>query len=223
MNKSKKSRMKDKKMTQQDVSLIHKESGYQGFFSINQYAIQHALFNGEKSRVIIRECLERGHAVGVLAYDPWQDKVILLEQFRIGAYVNISSGNNVVNSDTPWLLEIIAGMVEVGESQEDVAHREAIEEAGCTILDLEPIGDFYSSSGGCSETIQLYCGCVNSEGVEGIHGVEEEGEDIRVMVVSFETVVQWLKEGRLNNASTMISMQWLMLNYDRIRKQWLKD
>jgi len=111
-------------------------------------------------------------------------------------------------------------MVEPGESQQDVAHREALEEAGCTILMMEPIGDFYSSSGGCSETIQLYCGCVNSEGVGGIHGVEEEGEDIRVKVLDFDTAVEWLEAGRLNNASTMISMQWLMLNHDRIKQQW---
>ncbi len=101
-----------------------------------------------------------------------------------------------------------------------MAHREAFEEAGCSLLALEPIGDFYSSPGGTSETTQLYCACVKSEGVGGVHGLEEEGEDIRVSVVSFEKAVQWLKEGRLNNASAIISMQWLMLNRNEIKEKW---
>ena len=212
--------MKINKFTQTDVSLIHQESGYKGFFSIKQYAVQHRQFSGGQSRVLIRECFERGHAVGVLAYDPWRDNIVFLEQFRIGAYVNIMTGNAAVDHDSPWLLEIIAGIVEPGETQEEVAYREALEEAGCSILAMEAIGDFYSSPGGSSETIQLYCACVNSDGIGGIHGLEEEGEDIRVIVVPYNEAVQWLKEGRLNNSSTMISMQWLMLNRDKLIAQW---
>ncbi len=141
----------------------------------------------------MRECLERGHAVGVLAYDPWLDNIILLEQFRIGAYVNIASKNIIADTNTPWLYEIIAVIVEAGESHEDVAYREAIEEADCTLLHLKFIAGFYSSPGGNSETTKLFCACVNSKDVDGIYGLEEEGEDIRVMVVSFEKAVQWLK------------------------------
>lgn len=209
-----------KQLNFSDVTLIHKETGYKGFFTINQYALQHTQFNGEQTRVLMRECFERGHAVGVLAYDPWQDKIILLEQFRIGAYVNSCSQDYDESKQSPWLLEIIAGIVEQGEASEDVAHREAFEEAGCTLLALEPIGDFYSSPGGTSETTQLYCACVRSDGIGGVHGLEEEGEDIRVIVLSFEKAVQWLKEGRLNNASAMISMQWLMLNKNAIKEKW---
>lgn len=212
--------MKMKKFTQQDVSLIHNKTGYDGFFSIKQYAVQHALFKGGKSKVIVRECLERGHAVGILAYDPWLDNIILLEQFRIGAYVNIHSADTSADVNSPWLLEIIAGIVETGESHEEVAHREALEEAGCRLLHLEPIGDFYSSPGGSSETTKLYCACVHSDDVAGVYGLEEEGEDIQVMVVPFDKAVQWLKEGRLNNASTIISIQWLMMNRDEIKQLW---
>lgn len=207
------------KLNRSDVSLISKESGYNGFFKINRYTLKHKKFNGDETRPLIRECFERGHAVGVLAYDPWLDTVVFLEQFRIGAYVNEETDNE----QSPWLLEVIAGIVEPGETQEDVAHREAFEEAGCTLLTLEPIGDFYCSPGGTSETTQLYCGCVRSEGIEGIHGLEEEGEDIRVMVVSFDKAVRWLKMGRLNNASALISMQWLMLNRQDLRQKWQQE
>jgi len=210
-----------KKLNYQDVNIIQKKSSHNGFFTLNQYTLQHALFNGGQTRELTRECFERGHAVGVLAYDPRQDAIVLLEQFRIGAYIYISDQDKQsARSQSPWLLEIIAGIVEPGESQIDVAHREAGEEAGLTLLALEAIGDFYSSPGGTSETIQLYCACVNSSGVGGIHGLEEEGEDIQVRVVSFDDAVQLLENGKLNNASAMIAMQWLMLNRDQLRDKW---
>ena len=208
-----------KKLDYSDVDIITKKSTHSGFFSINQYSLQHRKFDGEKTRELSRECFERGHAVGVLAYDPWQDNIVLLEQFRIGAYI-YQLEKPEVNRQSPWLLEIIAGIVEPGESQIDVAHREAKEEAGLQLLALEPIGDFYSSPGGSSETTQLYCACVNSNGVGGIHGIEEEGEDIRVIVVPFHDAVQLLNNGQLNNASAMIAMQWLMLNRNELQMKW---
>ena len=241
-----------KKLNYSDVDIIQKKSGYQGFFTINEYTLQHRKFDGDTTRELTRECFERGHAVGVLAYDPWQDNIVLLEQFRIGAYVHqrdllLEEGHyedsalqieraGVEPSDVktpdvktsgikkrgPWLLEIIAGIVEPGESQIEVAHREAEEEAGLKLLALEAIGDFYPSPGGTSETIQLYCACVKSDGAGGIHGVEEEGEDIRVIVVPFNDAVQLLKDGKLNNASAMIAMQWLMLNRNELQTKWQK-
>lgn len=211
-----------KKLNYQDVSIIQKKTSHNGFFSINQYTLQHGLFAGGQTRELTRECFERGHAVGVIAYDPWQDNIVLLEQFRIGAYVHMNEQiNNEMNqSQSPWLLEIIAGIVEPGESQIEVAHREAEEEAGLKLLALEAIGDFYSSPGGSSETTQLYCACVNSEGAGGIHGLDEEGEDIQVQVVSFADAVQLLEKGQLNNASAMIAMQWLMLHREMLRDKW---
>ncbi len=207
-----------KKLNYSDVAIIRRKSAYQGFFTINEYTLTHRKFDGGDTQALIRECFERGHAVGVLAYDPWRDSIVLLEQFRIGAYVYLEGEDK--KQQSPWLLEIIAGIVEPGESQIDVAHREAQEEAGLALLALETIGDFYSSPGGTSETTQLYCACVDSRGVGGIHGLPEEGEDIRVTVVAFQDVVQLLKEGSLNNASAMIAIQWLMLNHDDIQQKW---
>ena len=197
-------------MDSNDVDLIEKTSGYAGFFKLNVYRLQHKTFAGGITPVLHRECLERGHAVGVLAYDPKLDKVVLLEQFRIGA---------MVNTDNPWLFEIIAGIVEAGESQQEVARREALEEANCRLDSLEPICNYYSSPGGSSETTQLYCACVDSTNIGGIHGIEEEGEDIRVFTISYDEAVEWLQKGRLDNASAIISLQWLMLNRERLRAQ----
>ena len=89
-----------------------------------------------------------------------------------------------------------------------------------TLLSFDNIGYFYSSPGGTSETTRLYCACVRSNGSGGIHGLEEEGEDIRVCVVPFNDAVQLLKNGHLNNASAMIAMQWLMLNHSELREKW---
>jgi ADP-ribose pyrophosphatase len=214
--------LSDKQIMQQfdseDVVLVDKKKAYNGFFTVNQYRLKHRMFNGNYTNELVRECFERGHAVGVLAYDPWQDTVVLVEQFRIGAYTNTKASAE----ESPWLVEIIAGIVEHGENQEDVAHREAFEEAGCQLLALDAIANVYTSPGGTSETTQLYCACVDSTDIEGIYGLEAEGEDIRVLVLPFYQLLNYLHEGRLNNASSMISVQWLMLNKEKIRQKWLK-
>ncbi len=104
-----------------DVEIIARETLYSGFFSMELYRFRHRLFNGEMSGEIKREIFERGHAAVLLPYDPVRDEVVLVEQVRIAAYDT---------SETPWLLEMVAGMIEEGESVEDVARREALEEAG---------------------------------------------------------------------------------------------
>jgi len=194
-----------------DVEIISQESAYTGFFKLNRYTLQHRLFAGPMSSILHRECFERGHAVAVLAFDPLQNKIVLLEQFRIGAWVH---------DQNAWMYEVIAGIIEEQQSPEEVAHREAEEEAGCKLLDMEYICNYYSSPGGSSETLQLYCAAVNSAGVEGLYGLESEGEDIRAVVVDYAQAVDWLDEGKLNNASTIISLQWLMLNHTRLIDKW---
>jgi len=194
-----------------NVDVLSIEPAYSGFFKLNRYAIKHSLFAGGMSSTIHRECFERGHAVAVLAFDPIKNKIILLEQFRIGAWVNNQQG---------WMYEVIAGIIEPQQSPEEVAHREAREEADCELLDMEFICDYYSSPGGSSETLHLYCAAVDSEGIGGLYGLETEGEDIRATVVDYDEAVKWLKEGKLNNASTIICMQWLILNHQRLVGQW---
>lgn len=103
-----------------DVEIIARETLYRGFFSLDLYRFRHRLFNGEMSGEVRREIFERGHAAVLLPYDPVRDEVVLIEQIRIAAWDT---------SKTPWLLEMIAGMIEEGESVEDVARREAVEEA----------------------------------------------------------------------------------------------
>lgn len=194
-----------------DVKIIDKQTVYDGFFRMQKYRLKHRLIEGGWSREITRECFERGPAVGVLLYDPYKDAVVLVEQFRIGA-VDAPEG--------PWQLELVAGIVEEGETPEDVIHREAIEEAGSDVLDLEYIFEYYPSPGGSNEKLYLYCGGIDSSGVGGVHGLEEEGEDIWVQVFPREEAWNILQENYISNAATIIALQWLQMNYPRLQEKW---
>jgi ADP-ribose pyrophosphatase len=196
------------------VEILQKEVCYEGFFRMERYRLRHRFYNGEMSPVMERELFERGHAAAVLLYDPVRDAVVVLEQFRIGA-LEADGG--------PWLLEIVAGMIERGEEPDAVAIREAEEEAGCRIERLLHICDYLVSPGGTSERISLYCGRVDSKGVEGIYGIDEEHEDIRVRAMSFEEVWKCFEQGQLNSASPIIAMQWLAMNRSRLRKMWAAE
>jgi ADP-ribose pyrophosphatase len=198
-------------MDHADFEIIEKATAYQGYFRIDRYRFRHRLFAGGWSGEIKREVFERGHAVGVLGYDPERDAVVLIEQFRIGA---------VAAGVAAWQSEVIAGIVDEGETPETVAHREAQEEAGCTIRDLVPICRYLVSPGGSSETVQLYCGRIDSAGIGGIHGLPEEHEDIRVEVVPFAEARDRLLAGRFGNAPAIIALQWLILNRDTLRACW---
>jgi ADP-ribose pyrophosphatase len=192
--------------------VLDKAIGYSGFFRMEKYRLRHELFSGGWSPDITRECLERGHAVAVLPYDPERDQIVLLEQFRIGA-LGFPSG--------PWLLEIVAGIMdEPGETPEDVARRETVEEAGCELIELVPICHYLVSPGGTSESITLFCGRVNAAQVGGIRGVVDEHEDIRLHVVSRAEALNLLDSGRINSAAPIIALQWLKLNHSQLLERW---
>ncbi|WP_305455588.1 ADP-ribose diphosphatase [Photobacterium leiognathi] len=194
----------------EDVDILAKEMVYQGFFKMVKYRFRHKLFAGGWSGEIIREMFERGHAAALLPYDPITDEVVLIEQFRVGA---MAAGCE------PWQLEIVAGMIDhQDESAEDVVKREAVEEAGLTVAELEQVTRYLSSSGGCSEMLDIFVGTVDSTQAGGIHGLAEESEDIRVHVVSREQAYEWVESGKIENAASIIALQWLQLNYSRLQK-----
>ena len=179
---------------------------YEKYFKLDEYSLSHELFAGGSSPVFTREVFDRGAVVVVLPYDPQRRKVVLIEQFRIGA---------IDDPGGPWLVETVAGVIEPGESTEQVAMRESVEEAGCCIQRLEAIVDFYVSPGASNEHCSLYCGVIDSDGVAGIHGLADENEDIRVMVVDATEAFAWAREGRIRSAPTIIALQWLELNQAR--------
>ena len=179
---------------------------FEKYFRLDEYSLSHELFGGGDSPVFTREIFERGSVVAVLPYDSERRKVVLIEQFRAGA---------IEDPDGPWLIESVAGVIEPGESTQQVASRECVEEAGCEIRQLEIISQYYVSPGGTSEHCSVYCGLVDSDGVAGIHGLADENEDIRVMVVDAEEAFAWVRSGRIRSSATIIALQWLELNQAR--------
>ncbi|ANG94210.1 ADP-ribose diphosphatase [Enterobacteriaceae bacterium 155047] len=196
-----------------DVEIIARETLYSGFFSLELYRFRHRLFNGEMSGEVRREIFERGHAAVLLPFDPVRDEVVLIEQVRIAAYDT---------SESPWLLEMVAGMIEDGETPEDVARREAVEEAGLVVGRTKPVLSYLASPGGTSERSSILVGEVDATTAEGIHGLADENEDIRVHVVSREQAYQWVEEGKIDNAASVIALQWLQLHYQDLRNEWTK-
>ncbi|MEJ5073461.1 ADP-ribose diphosphatase [Enterobacter ludwigii] len=199
--------------TKNDVEIIARETLYSGFFSLDMYRFRHRLFNGEMSGEVRREIFERGHAAVLLPFDPVRDEVVLVEQIRIAAFDS---------SESPWLMEMVAGMIEEGESPEDVARREAVEEAGLDVKRVKPMLSYLASPGGTSERLTILVGEVDATTAQGIHGLADEHEDIRVHVVSREQAYQWVEEGKIDNAASVIALQWLQLHYQALRNEWTK-
>ncbi len=204
------------RFTREDTEILAREEGYRGFFRLDRLTLRYRLFEGGWSAPLKRELFVRDDAVCVLLYDPDRDSVVLIEQFRVGALEEKSG---------PWLIELVAGIVEPGESEREVAIREAREEAGVQVdeQDLVPICNYHVSPGGSQEYIHLMCARVDSEGVSGYHGLEHEGEDIRVTVVARDDAWQAVEQGRICNAPTIMALQWLQLKWSELRRRWLNE
>ncbi|MBT5037111.1 MAG: ADP-ribose diphosphatase [Rhodospirillaceae bacterium] len=197
--------------TPNEYEILERKTPFQGYFRIDKYKLRHRRFAGGWTEPFYREVFERGHAAAVLPYDPLRDEVVLQEQFRIGALEAPGS---------PWLLEIVAGIIDAGESAEEVARREAVEEAGLQLQDIHHIQDYLASPGGTTERVSLFVGRVDSSNAGGIFGLAVEAEDIRVRVLPFEQAMAELAGRPINVASIVIAMQWLALNRDMLRQIW---
>ena len=179
---------------------IKKEPLYRGFFKLTKYHLKNQLFQGGWSGQYTREIFERGNAAAVLLIDSKRDLLVLVEQFRPGA---------INTEQSPWLMEMVAGIIEENEQPEDVVVREAMEEAGCNVSRLSKICDYWVSPGGTSEKIWLFIGDVDSSEIPEYAGLDNENEDIKVHKVPIEQAFSWLDVGKINNAMSIIALQWL--------------
>jgi ADP-ribose pyrophosphatase len=190
--------------------ILESENVFAGFLRLCRRRLRHESYHGGWCPEIVRERLEHLSAASVLMYDPLRDQVVLVEQFRVGA---------LEDPHGPWLLETAGGYRPPGEAAADVARREALEEAACELGELVHIGDFYVSPGLSSERIALYCGRVDAARAHGIHGLEHEGEESRVVVLPFTDAHAQLFK-RINSTSVIIAIQWLAAERDRLRRRW---
>ena len=198
-------------MMEQKVDILACDTVFQGYFRVDRYRLRHTLFQGGWSQPMLREVFERGQSVAVLLYDPIADRVVLAEQFRAGA---LAAGMH------PWLIECVAGIIDEGETPDNVARREALEEVGCELGRIEPIGQFLYSTGAGSEICRLFVGEVDSRTADGVHGLEEEHEDIKTHVVPVTEALAWLDTGAITNAALQIALSWLARHHEKLRQKW---
>lgn len=193
------------------IEIIERQVAFQGYFRVDRYVLRHQTFNGGWTTPMTREVFERGHAAAVLLYDPARNEFLMCEQFRVGA---------MAGGIDAWQLEMVAGIIDEGESAEDVARREAVEEAGVVVTDLWPIAHYGVSPGGTSETVKLYLGRISTIDAGGVFGLAHEHEDIRARVLTEAALRAQLDAGKLSNAATLIATQWFFLNRDKVRAAW---
>ncbi len=196
-----------------EFEVTEKTALYQGFFSLKRYTIRHQLFAGGWSNLFHREIFERGNAAAVLLLDRVKETVVMVEQFRPGA---------MDTQENPWLLELVAGMIEAGEEPEQVVYRESIEEASCKIGRLMRICDYLVSPGGTSERVWLFLGEVDSSQLPELGGLEDENEDIRIHQLPVSAIFQLLDDGKVNNAMSLIAIQWLKIHWSNRFNFWSK-
>lgn len=192
--------------TSSDVELQDEKGVYKGFFQVKQLSLRHRLFEGGWSDSVERELLYRRPVGAVLPYDPIRDEVVMIQQFRVGA----------LGQQNPWLIEIVAGITELNETVEAMIHREAHEEAGLHLLELTPLYEYWVSPGGSNEKLTLFCGRVDATAASGIHGLAHEHEDIQVVVMPAQAAIDAIKTGAINNAATIIALQWLAMNKETV-------
>ncbi len=195
------------------VRVDKKQQISSGYLKITRYQLRHEQYNGDWTGPLSREVMDRGEVGAVLPFDPVRQEVVLIEQFRVGAWA--------AQWPEPWLLECVAGIIEEGESAGDMVRREAREEAGCEISQLELVARYFSSPGACSEIVDLFCGRIDSTALGGIHGLADEGEDILAKVWPLADALALLDSGRICNSMTLIALQWLAANHNHLTHRWL--
>jgi ADP-ribose pyrophosphatase len=200
-------------MPNKKFSILLREILFQGYFRVERLHVQHDRFDGTQSNIFTREIFHRcPHVAGVLLFDPHQDKVVLVEQFRVAP---ADAGHN------PWLMEMVLGMVDAGETPEQAARREALEEAGCEVQELHPIAKYFSSPGGTSEYIHLFAGRINAPAESGTFGIAEEDEDIKIHILDAARAISLLYANKIQDAQTMVAMQWFAMHHTDLRSRWL--
>ena len=195
-----------------DVEIIEAATAFERFLRIDVIRFRHRRFSGEWSAPLTHDVLRRGQAVAVALYDPDRDAVVLVEQLRLPALLAGAS---------PWQIEVVAGLVEGGEPPQSVAVRETREETGLALGgELVPIQRYLPSPGASDESVLLFCARVDATAASGVHGLAQEGEDIRVVVKAMAEIEAMLDAGAVENGHTLVALYWLVRHRDELRRRW---
>jgi ADP-ribose pyrophosphatase len=195
-----------------DVEIVEATKAFERFLRIDVFRFRHRLFSGGWSAERTYDVLRRGEAVAVALYDPDRDEVVLTEQLRLPA---------LLAGKSPWQVEVAAGLVDPGETPEMVAIRETKEETGIALAgELIAIQRYLPSPGASDESVFLFCARVDAAAAKGVHGLVQEGEDIRVLVKPLSEIETLLDAGALDSGHTLIAIYWLLRHRDRLRRRW---
>lgn len=186
-----------------------------GHFRLERLTLRSETFAGEMSQTVKREVLRSGRSVAVLLYDPAANKLMMTQQFRIGAYLN--------KLPSDWLIECVAGMVDEGEAPETAARREVQEETGCEVRRLELIGKYLTSPGITDELAFVYIGLAEAGPAGGVHGKASEAEDIRTLVFTPDEALAAADRGDVVNVVAQLALLWFARNGDALRDRWLSE
>jgi ADP-ribose pyrophosphatase len=196
-----------------EVELLNTEVLADRHFRYELLTLRTETFAGKWSQPFKREALRSGTAVAVLLYDPAAHRLILIEQFRIAAYLN--------HLPSAWILECVAGMIDPGETSEAAARREVKEETSCEVRRMEHIGAYLSSPGVSDEMVSIYVGEVEAARAGGIHGHAGEGEDIRTVVFTVDEALAVTDHGAVVNVMAQVALLWFARHGDALRQRWL--
>ena len=195
----------------QDIEVIARRQPYASFFAVEEYDLRFRQFDGAMSPVVSRAIFISGDAVTVLPYDPVRDRVLLIEQFRAAVLAR--------GDDQPWLLEVIAGRVDPGETPQEAARREAVEEAGLALGELLEVASYYPSPGAKAEYLYSYVALTDlPDGTAGTFGLATEAENIRGHLISFDQLMALVRSGEAANAPLILTALWLERERGRLRR-----
>ncbi len=194
-----------------DVTVLARREPYARFFAVEEYDLHHRRFDGAISPEITRAAFISGDAVTVLPYDPLRDRVLVVEQFRAGPFAR--------GDAQPWQIEAIAGRIDPGETPQDAARREAVEEAGLTLGALLEVAQYYPSPGICAEYLYSYVAITDlADDAAGVFGLEGEAEDIRGHLLGFDALTALVASGEVANAPLILTAYWLAARRDGLRR-----
>ena len=186
--------------------ILKKKNLYNGFFKMNEVTLKYKKYDGSWTNKIKRELFGGAKVSSVLPYDPIKNEIVLIQQFRPGT---------ISKNDNNYLDEIVAGIIDPGETPEETAIRECYEETGCKIKKLTPIQGYFPAPGSSESYYYLYLGEIKAISETRIMGLESENEDIFVKSYKIDEVRSKMNDGKILNGLTLIALQWFFLNINK--------